>query len=223
MTTTSYCVSTVVTLPPRSSVDARRLGPAARRGRPGGEISVEPDGVASLPARPARFRAVAAYCFNPSTARRTRFETRSTRTRARRRHGGRAPHRVEGVGRRGERRVLVVGQLEVGRRRVGLGLLDRRGAGDHHHVGSPEEPGQGHLRAGGPVRVGHLAQTSRTGASRRTFSGRNAGVPEPIARGQVVGVVAAREQALAERAVGDDQAVVGLGPGQQLGSRGRGR
>ena len=57
----------------------------------------------------------------------------------------RPPHGSEAVGGRGERRVLVVGQLQVGRGGVGFGLLDRGGAGDHHHVGPPEQPGQRHL------------------------------------------------------------------------------
>ena len=91
-----------------------------------------------------------------------------------------------------------------------------RGTGDHHDVGAPDQPGQGHLGAGGVVGGGHLAQhledRCQAGAGSRE-EGRGA---RPHAPRAVVGVVATRQEALAERAVGDDDPVVGLGPGQQV-------
>ncbi len=224
MTTTSNCVPVVVTsqllslaslgfAPPRavarrsgSHLDPRRLEQPIRSL----ELTLSAvTNVSCLSACP--------YARSPSTIPRRRPPTSSALRRAMPPIAAAPPIELVVVRCRGELSVLVIGQLEVGRRGVGLGLSDRRGARDHDHVGAVEAPGQRHLGRGGARghrRPGEAPR--RDGSIRRRFSGRKAARVRPEPLGDVVGTVASREQALLERAVRDDQTVVLLGPRQDL-------
>src|SRR5467141_974618 len=98
---------------------------------------------------------------------------------------------------------LVVGQVEVRRGDVLLDLLHAGGAGDGHHVGLPDQPGQRHLRRRGAVLRGDLAKSRHQRDDPRATGPSKVG-PEAseVSRRRVL--ILARKQSLSERAVGDD-------------------
>src|SRR5580658_278679 len=63
---------------------------------------------------------------------------------AERRRGLRPSQRMERLGGRQEGLVLGVGQLQVRRGGIGLGLGHRRSTGDDDHIGPPNDPSQRH-------------------------------------------------------------------------------
>src|SRR5260370_28773222 len=114
---------------------------------------------------------------------------------------------------------LVGGQVEVRRGDVLLDLLHAGRAGDGHHVGLSDQPGQRHLRRRGAVLRGDLPKSFHQRPHLRATGRPKVGPEAPeVARRRLL--VLAGKQALPERAVGDYDPPFLLSPGHQVAVRG---
>src|SRR5579859_5411150 len=112
---------------------------------------------------------------------------------------------VTGVG---EAAVVLGRQLEVGGGGVGFQLRHARRPGDDDDVAPPDEPGEGHLGRRGAVVGCDLLQGREQLLDPFEVLRSEQGVAGPYAAGRVRRVVLAGQQALSERAVRNDQAVL---------------
>src|SRR5262249_8412302 len=125
--------------------------------------------------------------------------------------------RAEADGRRVQRLILVLGQVDLGRGDVALELADARRARYGYYRRVVGGPGQGGLGGRGAVRVRHLVQgrDQVAGPVQVLRQEQRAAGAEPVHRA-VVPVVLAGEQPLGQRAVGDHDVAGRFGERQQV-------
>ena len=108
------------------------------------------------------------------------------------------------------------GEVDIGRGGVELELLDAGRARDDDDPRQAEQPGQRDLRRLGVVGVGDLAQDVEQRLDPAQVLGAEQRVDRPHPARAVVHAVPAAEQALGQRAVGDDDPVLALGERHQV-------